>query len=484
MPGLRIMPLSSEHDAYSILNEAQANRSVAEHRLNRKSSRSHVIYTYYVTRTRYVSDNNNSTKSDDLDPEVMQTKIHLVDLAGSERMNKTGSTGSVQKEANYINKSLSYLEQVVIALTQSKREHIPYRQSKLTYLLKDSLGGNCNTFMIACVWPDVSHNWESLSTLRLAARMKCIETNPIRNNLINKEAPSSKLLSQIDILKKEIAMRDFVSGKESSWLPELTQNQKLKTYSQCWDVLRSTPPSPRSGEDLSISNLEVQSLSHLNLIIGVLKTTLWEHCQNDIEEVKNALKSTLTTHNTSQMEEIEEIFKFHEKPKLTNNSSKSQIINKNFQELDNTSIRSPNTSNYEYEEPKENKRSKEETEKLFEQFKLGIGKSWNNSYEDTKETLKLSKTRQKEIIILLNSQKAIIDNLTSELSQFEDVDRSDGNRQVIKDIEIALDDAKRSYRSAHNEFQLCKEQITETQSLKKRAMVSLLNAFSEYENSI
>ena len=65
---------------------------------------------------------------------VMQSKVHFVDLAGSERMNKTGSTGTVMKEANYINKSLSYLEQVVIALTQSKREHIPYRQSKLTYL--------------------------------------------------------------------------------------------------------------------------------------------------------------------------------------------------------------------------------------------------------------------------------------------------------------------------------------------------------------
>ena len=68
-----------------------------------------------------------------------QSKLHLVDLAGSERSVKTQSTGVVQKEAKYINKSLSFLEQVVLALTQSKREHIPYRQSKLTYMLKDSL---------------------------------------------------------------------------------------------------------------------------------------------------------------------------------------------------------------------------------------------------------------------------------------------------------------------------------------------------------
>lgn len=158
-----------------------------------------------------------------------QSKLHLVDLAGSERSVKTQSTGVVQKEAKYINKSLSFLEQVVLALTQSKREHIPYRQSKLTYMLKDSLvrpnstwciiiissivvqlimpfsilytiyttsslfslpphshshspslpllpsgsgtvqqGGNCLTVMIACVWPHVNHLWETFSTLKVS----------------------------------------------------------------------------------------------------------------------------------------------------------------------------------------------------------------------------------------------------------------------------------------------------------------------------
>lgn len=87
----------------------------------------------------------------------MDSKLHLVDLAGSERIEKTGSTGGLVKEAAHINKSLSFLEQVVLSLTkkaanatlgagQTKKDFIPaYRQSKLTYILKDSLGGNCNT---------------------------------------------------------------------------------------------------------------------------------------------------------------------------------------------------------------------------------------------------------------------------------------------------------------------------------------------------
>ncbi len=94
---------------------------------------------------------------------VITSKLNFVDLAGSERVKKTGSTGLTLIEANYINKSLTFLEQVVVSLTDksSKKirsgDHIPYRQSKLTHLLKDSIGGNCRTVMVATVWPEETH---------------------------------------------------------------------------------------------------------------------------------------------------------------------------------------------------------------------------------------------------------------------------------------------------------------------------------------
>ena len=181
IPGLYLLPLSSEEEAYNLMFEAYSNRVVAGHQLNRRSSRSHVIYTFYITRTRLptststtsssssttsTSTSAQSDSSAEVDPEVVNSKLHLIDLAGSERVEKTGSTGTLQKEASHINRSLTFLEQVVIALTQSKRDHIPYRQSKLTYLLKDCIGGNCHTYMIACVWPHENHAHETLSTLR------------------------------------------------------------------------------------------------------------------------------------------------------------------------------------------------------------------------------------------------------------------------------------------------------------------------------
>jgi kinesin family protein 6/9 len=112
---------------------------------------------------------------------VVFSKLNLVDLAGSERTKKSGALGVNLKEATYINKSLSFLEQVVVSVCDNKRDHIPYRQSKLTNLLKNSIGGNCETIMIANVWPEQDHLEETISTLKFATRMMKVSNEPIIN---------------------------------------------------------------------------------------------------------------------------------------------------------------------------------------------------------------------------------------------------------------------------------------------------------------
>lgn len=131
--------------------------------MNAGSSRSHSIFTINLEQ---ITTSNGSTNS--IDATIKKGKLNLVDLAGSERQAKTGATGERLKEATKINLSLSALGNVISALVDGKSKHIPYRDSKLTRLLQDSLGGNTKTIMIACISPAEFNYDETLSSLRYA----------------------------------------------------------------------------------------------------------------------------------------------------------------------------------------------------------------------------------------------------------------------------------------------------------------------------
>ena len=126
------------------------NRATRATNMNAESSRSHSIFTIYIDSQEVDEKGNDKFKA---------SKLNLVDLAGSERSSKTGATGQGMKEANKINLSLSALGNVISALVDGKMHHIPYRDSKLTRLMQDSLGGNTKTIMIAAVSP-ANYNYD------------------------------------------------------------------------------------------------------------------------------------------------------------------------------------------------------------------------------------------------------------------------------------------------------------------------------------
>ena len=136
-----------------------------------------------------------------------------MDLDGSERTKKTGSEGLTLTEANYINKSLSYLEQVVIALSEKRRDHVPYRQSKLTNMLKDSIGGNSKTIMVANIWPEPDHIEETISTLRFATRMMRVSNEAIINVEVDPALLVERYKKEIRDLRQELAMHDTLANR-------------------------------------------------------------------------------------------------------------------------------------------------------------------------------------------------------------------------------------------------------------------------------
>jgi len=170
--------------------------------MNKDSSRSHSIFTIYIETSETSSLGDTTFKVG---------KMNLVDLAGSERQSKTHATGDRLKEANQINLSLSALGNVISSLVDGKSKHIPYRSSKLTRLLQDSLGGNTKTVMIAALSPADYNFDETLSTLRYASRAKNIQNKPTVN-----EDPKDALLKQyedeITELKKMLAQYQNGSG--------------------------------------------------------------------------------------------------------------------------------------------------------------------------------------------------------------------------------------------------------------------------------
>ncbi|XP_013146573.1 PREDICTED: kinesin-like protein KIF3A isoform X2 [Papilio polytes] len=177
-----------------IMSVGNKNRHIGATAMNIESSRSHAIFSITVE---------SSKKGSDGKTHVKMGKLHLVDLAGSERQSKTQATGTRLKEASKINQSLSVLGNVISALVDGKSTHIPYRNSKLTRLLQDSLGGNSKTVMIATIGPAESNYVETISTLRYANRAKNIE-NKTHVNSEPGDALLTRFQQEIDQLKKQL----------------------------------------------------------------------------------------------------------------------------------------------------------------------------------------------------------------------------------------------------------------------------------------
>ncbi|KAJ3172538.1 Kinesin-like protein kif3a [Geranomyces variabilis] len=170
--GITEKSVNTLQDYTRLMHTGSRHRTVGETNMNEVSSRSHAVLTITIEERRKPEAGMSTEEAEMLAKHgKKRSKIHLIDLAGSERANATGATGDRLKEGSAINQSLSCLGNVINALTTSTK-HVPYRDSKLTYLLSDSLGGNSLTLMITCVTPTIVNFDESLSTLRFAERVK------------------------------------------------------------------------------------------------------------------------------------------------------------------------------------------------------------------------------------------------------------------------------------------------------------------------
>ena len=224
--GLTEKIVYSSSEIIEIIKEGTIQRSTSSTALNNVSSRSHSVLTITISQT--IQDGSECT-----------SKLHLIDLAGSENVGKSEVQGIALSEAKMINKSLSSLGNVIFALTEDGREHIPYRDSKLTYLLQDSLGGNSKTIVIATISLSPESLYDTVNTLKFAKRIKEIKNVPkinrnegtINLHKIIKEQNQKILLLEEnvkDLEKQNSIMKESLVENNNDWELKLCKEEIKK----------------------------------------------------------------------------------------------------------------------------------------------------------------------------------------------------------------------------------------------------------------
>ncbi|KAM3587854.1 uncharacterized protein V6R79_015363 [Siganus canaliculatus] len=218
--GVTTRSVTSAAEMMQCLKMGALSRTTASTQMNVQSSRSHAIFTIHLCQVRVCSPDNNDNVTDnrlannsEIDEfETLTAKFHFVDLAGSERLKRTGATGDRAKEGISINCGLLALGNVISALgDRSKRStHVPYRDSKLTRLLQDSLGGNSQTMMIACISPSDRDFMETLNTLKYANRARNIKNKVV----VNQDRASQQISAlRTEIARLQMELMEYKTGK-------------------------------------------------------------------------------------------------------------------------------------------------------------------------------------------------------------------------------------------------------------------------------
>uniref|UniRef100_A0A663FAG2 Kinesin-like protein n=1 Tax=Aquila chrysaetos chrysaetos TaxID=223781 RepID=A0A663FAG2_AQUCH len=517
--GLSIHSVSHEEDALNLLFEGETNRMIAEHTLNKNSSRSHCIFTIYIevrSRFRVFSD-----------VKCINSKINLIDLAGSERLSKTGSEGQVLKEATYINKSLSFLEQIIIALADPKRDHIPFRQSKLTHVLKDSLGGNCNTVLVANICGEAVHVEETLSSLRFATRMKWITTEPVLNETYDREGTVKALEKEIILLKQELAMHDSLVNRSFVTYDPLTDIQIAGIKSQVHKYLKG------AIDEIDIVNIRQvrEVFKQFKLIVSQQEREVEARLRskyalidkNDFAAVAAVQKAgvvdvdghlvleedgqpsgTRPTPFSSRRGGKKKSRKSNEQPKIGSSlsgrdldgflPSKSRVIIST-KDLDvKEGVRSQDTANIDAElskpapvEDSQRPSSPPSKPVAFEQFKEECGSEISRIFKENKSILLARKKRSSTVAQRINFIKREMEGIKKALEaqkqeRWQQGEYVDEKGQIIIDEQeflliMKLKDLKEEYRSGYAELQDLKAEIQYCQHLVDQCRNKLISEF-------
>ncbi|MEE6467556.1 hypothetical protein FKM82_007302 [Ascaphus truei] len=434
--GLSIHHASSEEDAMNLLFEGETNRIIGSHILNKNSSRSHCIFT-----------------------------IHLE------------SEGQILKEAAYINKSLTFLEQAIIALADRRRDHIPFRQSKLTYALKDSLGGNCNTVLVANVYGEAAQISETLSTLRFASRMKCIPAESVVIEHYDPVRVAKNLAKEIAHLKQELAIHDTLANRTNVSYEPFNESQIGEINTQVRRYL-----------DGNLHEIDIINIRQIQEVCSQFKIILSQQEQ----EVEARLRQKYTLIDRNDYVAIAAAQKFQSvfRRCLAAGGMDPSAFGTHFFRIGAATAAAENGCMLEH--IKKLGSSPPTKTAAFEEFKAERGSEINRIFKENKTILTERKNKLKEITQHINTIKQEID-VTSQTLNVTKLQRekqgeyiNDEGQIIIDEQEftliVRLKDLKKQYRADHEELQDLKGEVQYCQKLVDQCRQRLLTEFDIWYN--
>ncbi|CAD7696223.1 unnamed protein product [Ostreobium quekettii] len=467
MQNLRTCRASNEEDALALLFLGDTNRTISETPMNMASSRSHCIFSVIVEARKIGED------------VVRRSKLNLVDLAGSERVKKMGIDGNTLVEARYINLSLHFLEQVIVALQERSighsRPHVPYRNSAMTLVLKDSLGGNCRTSMIANITFEQMHVDESISTCKFAQRVAMIANEVVVNEELDPQLVIKRLKKEVHDLKEDLRM---LKGEEADRGP-LTEEER-----------------ERLGKDVAEYCADTSPEATLTITGGMLFVNaggVFAKCDKDVQEYIQKLRLQIEQRDN----EINVLVALLQKEKgnrigeatFSDNSKQPQPVNEPKQpkaDMNTAANGGASQSNKDHADLT-NVDALVDRNKSFELFRKSYRR--NQAIEDNKTTLRdkyeAAKAKGKQLNEAkekINQLKAMIEQIRIKRSVARIVDRSMEDEPIETDPEeikakAALEKEKSKYKEAFYALRELKKEIEHLQMLLEQSRVRLQKDF-------
>ena len=477
LEGVQWYKCNSPEECEEVFHKGELNRNTESTKMNLHSSRSHAILILKIEKSMKITNPKNLKNIKNTDRLLTCSYLHLVDLAGSERVRKTGATDMRLEEAKKINLSLLCLGNVISSLTNPNTSHISYRDSKLTRLLKESLGGNAKTSLIVTVSPSTYNQDETMSSLLFALRAMKVQNRPIINKTVDYQALCIKLQDDLDKLNDDYAKLKLEYDKVVAELEKYKKGEEYIELQKKMGIMDISILSERDNKKISSGDLgnynsnstgsnanTIESSSQINNSLNsISKINLVrknEYNMKIIDKKNNLISndSSKTNSSTTKTENNDEISKYKEQIKKLKKFYEKLMKNKK-DEYENI-LKKVDDIIYK----KEN-----EIDKLNEQIK----------------ELNLKVKKQKEDLDDMSKEKEDLQNSVSTLStQVEEQKNLLKNDKTEKQYKALIEILNDNISALEKKIMKLEDTSTFTETSKEKIINSLDYKVNEFQSQI